>query len=163
MGYFNSPATLLRDSLQNVDVDPIQIIEAHEKRIVVLIDGDGAIFLPSLIAEGKQGGYSAASRLTTGIKSYLGPQQFKLLVYVFHNKRGLTATLKHHGYDGAADKFEDFITGFNEAAERFVMVDAGELEEGIDQKLRGELSFIARHDRVPQTFMPTGAESLFRR
>jgi len=115
----------------------IQVIEAREKRVVVLIDGDGAIFLPSLIAEGKKGGHEAASRLTESIKAYLDPHQFQLHVYVFHNRRGLIATLKRCGYGDAAIMFDDFVAGFNQAAERFAMIDAGELKEGSDHKMRG--------------------------
>lgn len=115
----------------------IQAIETREKRVVVLIDGDGAIFLPSLIAEGKKGGHEAASRLTENIKAYLDLPQFQLHVYVFHNRRGLMATLKRCGYGDAATMFDDFVVGFNQAAERFAMIDAGELKEGSDHKMRG--------------------------
>ena len=115
----------------------IQAIEAREKRVVVLIDGDGAIFLPSLIAEGKKGGHEAASRLTENIKAHLDPHQFQLHVYVFHNRRGLITTLKRSGYVDAAAMFDDFVVGFNQAAERFAMIDAGELKEGSDHKMRG--------------------------
>jgi hypothetical protein len=114
-----------------------QAIEAREKRVVVLIDGDGAIFLPSLIAEGKAGGHEAASRLAESIKAYLDPHQFQLHVYVFHNRRGLMATLKRCGHNEAAMMFDDFVVGFNQAAERFAMIDAGELKEGSDHKMRG--------------------------
>ena len=118
----------------------IQAIEAREKRVVVLIDGDGAIFLPSLIADGKKGGHDAASRLSERIKAHLGPVQFKLHVYVFHNRRGLMATLKRCGHHDAAAMFDDFVVGFNQAAERFAMIDAGELKEGSDHKMRGMLA-----------------------
>jgi len=106
--------------------------------VVVLIDGDGAIFLPSLIAEGKKGGHEAASRLSESIKAHLDPLQFQLHVYVFHNRRGLMATLKRCGYAEAAVMFDDFVVGFNQAAERFAMIDAGELKEGSDHKMRGK-------------------------
>lgn len=126
---------------------------------MALIDGDGAIFLPSLIAEGKQGGHEAASRLAKGIKNHLGPQQFKLRVYVFHNRRGLAATLKRHGYSEAAAMFDEFVVGFNQAAERFAIIDAGELKEGSDNKIRGVPIF---PERPQQTLTRTPTKSLFR-
>ncbi|KAF9645684.1 hypothetical protein BDM02DRAFT_3101039, partial [Thelephora ganbajun] len=119
--------------------DEIYHLKAREKRVVVLIDGDGAIFLPSLIADGKRGGHEAASRLTENIKAHLDPQQFQLHVYVFYNRRGLIATLKRSGYGEAATTFDDFVVGFNQAAERFAMIDAGELKEGSDHKMRAYL------------------------
>ena len=108
----------------------------------MLIDGDGAIFLPSLIAEGKKGGHEAASLLTGSIKSDLDPHQFQLHVHVFHNRRGLINTLKRAGYGDAAAMFDDFVVGFNQASERFAMIDAGELKEGSDHKMRGESSLL---------------------
>lgn len=121
------------------EISQLKAIETREKRVVVLIDGDGAIFLPSLIADGKKGGYEAASRLTESIKAHMGPHKFQLHVYVFHNRRGLITTLKRGGYGEAATMFDDFVVGFNQAAERFAMIDAGELKEGSDHKIRAYL------------------------
>lgn len=123
----------------NDEIHQLKAVEAREKRVVVLIDGDGAIFLPSLIAEGKKGGHEAASRLTESIKAQLEPHQFQLHVYVFHNRRGLIATLKRSGNPEAAIMFDDFVVGFNQAAERFAMIDAGELKEGSDHKMKAYL------------------------
>jgi hypothetical protein len=111
-----------------------------------LIDGDGAIFLPSLIAMGKEGGHTAASKLSETVTRYLAPNQFQLHVHVFHNKRGLANTLKRSGYQEAGTKFDDFIVGFNQAAERFSIIDAGELKEGSDHKMRGTICY-AIHPR----------------
>lgn len=135
------------DAVMPIVPSSIQAIEAREKRVVVLIDGDGAIFLPSLIAGGKEGGHEAASRLTEKIQAHLAPHQFQLHVYVFHNRRGLMNTLKRCGHNAAAAAFDDFVVGFNQAAERFAMIDAGELKEGSDHKIRGVSPAPARPDR----------------
>jgi len=37
----------------------------------------------------------------------------------------------------AKAKFDDFITGFNQAAERFIMLDVGSAKEGADAKIKG--------------------------
>lgn len=34
-------------------------------------------------------------------------------------------------------KFEDFVIGFNQAAERFLMVDVGTAKEAADAKIKG--------------------------
>jgi len=117
----------------------LETIETREKRVVVLIDGDGAIFHPWLIAKGNQGGKDAAGRLTQGIKAHLEPHQFKLHVYVFLNKYGLKKTLESCRHTGAAEKFDDFIVGFNEAIDRFAMIDVGRLKEASDHKIRAHL------------------------
>ena len=120
---------------------PIQTIETHEKRVVVLIDGDGTVFLPTLIAEGEQGGHEAASRLTTGIESYVGDQQSELHVYVFLKKSDLTSALKCHGHNNSSDKLDEFIMGFNEAYNLFSMVDVG-AKKTADNKIRGAHLFL---------------------
>ena len=142
----------------------IQAIEAREKRVVVLIDGDGAIFHPSFIADGKKGGHRAASRLSESVKAYpdLDSHQFQLHVYVFHNRRGLITTLRRSGYDAAANAFDDFVVGFNQAAERFAMIDAGELKEGSDHKMRGMPAVPTRPDCVQRELKRSANESLFR-
>ena len=126
----------------------------------MLIDGDGTIFLPSLIAEGNKGGFEAASRLTESIETHLEPHQFQLHVYVFHNRRGLVASLKRSGYSEAAAMFDDFVVGFNQAAGRFAMIDVGEPNEGGDHKLKGIVS--TRLGPVSQELIRSAAESLFR-
>ena len=45
----------------------IQVIEAREKQVVVSIDGDEAIFPPSLTAGGKEGGHEATSPPPPGL------------------------------------------------------------------------------------------------
>lgn len=37
----------------------------------------------------------------------------------------------------AKTKFDDFIMGFNQAAERFIMLDVGSAKEAADTKIRG--------------------------
>jgi len=106
------------------------------------VDGDGAIFKPQLIAQGQQGGHTAAQMLSESIVQHLvstvGINQYQLWVYVFLNKRGLAETFGRAGHLGAKAKFEEFITGFNQAAEKFIMVDVGSAKEAADAKIKCE-------------------------
>jgi len=106
------------------------------------VDGDGAIFKPQLVAQGQQGGHTAALKLSESIVRHLvstaGANQYQLWVYVFLNKRGLAETFGHAGHPVAKATFEDFIAGFNQAAGRFVMVDAGSVKEAADGKIKGK-------------------------
>jgi len=110
-------------------------------RIICLIDGDGAIFSDDLIAEGQSGGHRAAKMLSEATAQYLdshcGLNQFQLWVYVFFNKRGLLDTFARSGLGMLKANFEDFIMGFNQAAERFLMVDVGSGKEAADAKIKG--------------------------
>jgi hypothetical protein len=105
----------------------------------VLIDGDGAIFDLDLIAQGQEGGHKAASILSEGIMKRLpnqnGHQQ--LWVYVFLNKRGLSDTFHRLSEHQAKLKLDDFMIGFNQSTERFIMVDVGGAKEAADAKIKG--------------------------
>jgi hypothetical protein len=116
-------------------------------RVICLIDGDGAIFSNDLIAEGQSGGHLAAKMLSQATGQYLssncGIDQFQLWVYVFFNKRGLLETFAKAGLGSLKAKFDDFMTGFNQAAERFLMVDVGSGKEAADAKIKGNLAFLS--------------------
>lgn len=114
-------------------------------RIVTLIDGDGAIFSKDLISQGQQGGRLAARTLSDSIMQFLsanyGARPYQLWVYLFYNKRGLTDTFNRVGLGSLCKTFEDFVVGFNQATERFVMVDVGSMKEAADVKLKGMFFF----------------------
>ena len=52
------------------------------------------------------------------------------------------------GFWAAKQKFEDFAFGFNQAAERFVMVDVGSGKEAADAKIK---VILEDNVRLPQT------------
>ncbi|KAF7983963.1 hypothetical protein HWV62_18392 [Athelia sp. TMB] len=113
-----------------------------ERRVVCLIDGDGAIFSPELIAQGHDGGLLAAKMLTESVRQDFYKyqlDQYHLYVYVFYNKRGLVDAIGRAGHWIAKQKFDEFTFGFNQAAERFMMVDVGTGKEQADAKIKGEL------------------------
>jgi hypothetical protein len=111
-----------------------------------LIDGDGAIFSNDLIEEGQYGGHRAAKTLSLDIGQYLSSKyamdQFQLWVYVFFNKRGLLETFSKAGLGTLKARFDDFMVGFNQAAERFLMVDVGSGKEAADAKIKGNLALL---------------------
>ncbi|KAJ2926777.1 hypothetical protein H1R20_g10300, partial [Candolleomyces eurysporus] len=121
-------------------------------RLVVLIDGDGAIFDLDLIAEGQIGGHKAASKLSDGVMQNLPARNnLQLWVYVFLNRRGLSDTFVRVSRLSAKisrQKLDDFIVGFNQAAERFIMVDVGNAKEAADAKIKAVLEVELRS---PQT------------
>lgn len=108
-----------------------------------LIDGDGTIFSRDLLAQGAQGGEAAARELSKRTHDYLDntfqmpPSTFVLSVYVFLHKKGLMEALGRAGYTTEKFKFDEFLAGFNQAGQRFVMVDVGAGKENADSKLKG--------------------------
>lgn len=101
----------------------------------------GTIFSPELIAQGQEGGHIAAKILTESIRLEISTKyhidDFKLWVYTFYNKRGLVDAIGRAGFSMAKQKFDDFAFGFNQAADRYVMVDVGSGKEAADAKIKG--------------------------
>lgn len=127
---------------------PLILISSRKpNRIVVLVDGDGAIFNLDLIAEGIPGGQKAASRLSETIKQqYPNRAHLDLAVYVFLNKHGLAAKFGRINKHDAKHKLNEFIVGFNQASERFLIADVGYAKEGADAKIKGALITFLRPD-----------------
>jgi hypothetical protein len=116
------------------------------KRIVILIDGDGAIFDLDLIAKGIPGGQEAAVQLETGVMEYIRRHvqegiQYQLWAYVFLDKHGVTKALRYSptGKPEAAGALSEFMVGFCQANQRFMVVDVGGEKEAADAKITGSL------------------------
>jgi hypothetical protein len=122
----------------------LTITQGH--RVVTLIDGDGTIFSRDFISQGLQGGHLAARLLSDSITQFLstnyGAKPYQLWVYLFYNRRGLTDTFNRVGLGSLNKTFEDFVVGFNQATERFTMVDVGSTKEAADVKLKGSHNFV---------------------
>lgn len=79
----------------------------------------------------------AAQKLYESIRHHLSNEQYQIHVWVFVNKRGLCDALRKCGKKDAADGFDNFMLGFNQAAERFIVVDVGDGKEMVDSKVKG--------------------------
>lgn len=108
------------------------------KRIIILIDGDGAIFNFELIERGIKGGREAGLQLAKGVHQYLNGQEGRQMwAYVFLSRQKLAKTFRRSSKPTAADTLSDFMVGFNQAADRFMMVDVGGEKEAADAKIKG--------------------------
>ena len=120
-----------------VIVRSLTILQPH--RIVVLIDGDGALFSFDLIEQGQVGGGIAAAKIMESIKDYMDTgRRDEIWVYVFLNKRGLKALFQRHNKLLACEQLEDFVIGMNEAAKTVMVVDVGRQKEAADSKIKGK-------------------------
>ncbi|KAI5116546.1 hypothetical protein M0805_004328 [Coniferiporia weirii] len=139
------------DEENSVLRERLEVAEAHrsntEKRIVCLIDGDGTVFSAELMSKGQDGGRLAAKQLSESVHFHLtSVQPCRLWTYVFFNKRGLLDALAAAGgeYAEARERFGEFMSGFNQSSERFVMADIGSGEGATDSKIKAHLDFHAR-------------------
>lgn len=104
------------------------------EEVEVLIDGDGYIFDPKLIAEGEMGGKEAARKLDAGIKGEYGTDS-RVGVSVFLNTSGLKKALGWK-YPMAEANFGEFEAGFM-TIDNFIVVNVGSAPQAADKKMKG--------------------------
>ncbi|KZW02140.1 hypothetical protein EXIGLDRAFT_736846 [Exidia glandulosa HHB12029] len=128
-----------------------QVGSLNEDLILVLIDGDGCIFSPELLALGSNGGSRAANILTRGITAFLeeelGSRRVDIWTTIFLNFHGLGETLAANNI-ATVDQFNAFVQAFNQSGRLFTVVDCGKGKESADSKIKEYLRTFAR---FPQT------------
>ena len=108
--------------------------------VLVLIDGDGYVFDDDLVSGGAEGGQKAARLLNDTVKSSLrsrGLDHCRIMVRVYANLAGLSKTLSKAKLAGPEKRsLAPFTASFTRSNDLFDFVDAGDLKENADFKIR---------------------------
>jgi hypothetical protein len=114
---------------------------------LVVIDGDGYVFDESFVRAGEEGGSRAAKQLNDTVKMSLrrkGYEGCEIMIRVYADLVGLSKTLYKNGLCGAEKRsLAPFTSGFNRSYGLTDFVDAGELKECADFKLKAMLRLYA--------------------
>ncbi|QPC70700.1 hypothetical protein HYE68_001452 [Fusarium pseudograminearum] len=114
---------------------------------LVVVDGDGYIFDERFVKDGEEGGSRAAKQLNDTIKDSLrrkGLETCEVMVRVYANLTGLSKALCKNGLAGAEKRsLSSFTAGFNRSYGLADFIDAGELKENADFKLKAILRLYA--------------------
>ena len=125
--------------------------------VLVLVDGDGYIFEDDLIRDGADGGTRAAKRLSDAVEHSLrrkGIEKCDVIIRVYANLVGLSKALYKAGLCGAEKRsLAPFTAGFNRAYGLSDFVDAGELKENADFKLRAMLDLYAENSHCKHIYL----------
>ncbi|KAJ4372575.1 hypothetical protein N0V86_007935 [Didymella sp. IMI 355093] len=111
---------------------------------MVLIDGDGMIFLNENVRDGEAGGRRAASQLDTAVRVWIEneakevPLTSRVICRIYANVRGLGEVLVRTGGIAAVEDFEDFVRGFTRAKTLFDFIDVGAGKDRADEKIIGK-------------------------
>ncbi|TPX17311.1 uncharacterized protein E0L32_012225 [Thyridium curvatum] len=128
-----------------------QLARGQERNpfVLVLVDGDGYVLHDNFISKGADGGSSAAKMLNEAVKTSLrhkGLEHCQVMVRIYANVAGLSKALHKAGVAGAEKRsIAPFIAGFNRSYGLADFVDAGELKENADFKLRALLHLYAEN------------------
>ncbi|KAI0871828.1 hypothetical protein GGS24DRAFT_469908 [Hypoxylon argillaceum] len=125
--------------------------------VLVLIDGDGYIFNDDFLHRGADGGLQAAQHLYTEVKNSLRAKALDncdIMIRVYANLANLSRTLSKNGL-ATADKrsLSPFVANFNRAYGLVDFVDAGELKENADFKIRALLSLYAENAQCKHIYL----------
>ncbi|KAJ3455101.1 hypothetical protein MRS44_013701 [Fusarium solani] len=114
---------------------------------LVVIDGDGYVFDEHFVGVGEEGGSRAVKQLIDSVKSSLrrkGLESCEVMVRVYANLVGLSKSLCKNGLCGAEKRsLSSFVAGFNRSYGLADFIDAGELKENADFKLKAILRLYA--------------------
>lgn len=124
--------------------------------VLVLVDGDGYVFHESLFAKGADGGSHAAQLLHESIKASLrvkGLEHCQVMVRIYANVTGLSKTLYKAGLAGPEKRsLAPFIASFNRSYGLADIVDAGDLKENADFKLRAMMNLYAENTQCKHIY-----------
>ncbi|KAF4980559.1 hypothetical protein FZEAL_3454 [Fusarium zealandicum] len=135
-----------------------QLARGHQRNpfVLVVIDGDGYVFDESFVSAGEEGGSRAAKQLNDAVKNSLrrkGLEGCEIMVRVYANLVGLSKTLCKNGLCGAEKRsLSSFTAGFNRSYGLTDFVDAGELKENADFKLKSLLKLYAENAQCKHVF-----------
>jgi len=126
-----------------------QLARSSERNpfVLVLIDGDGYVFDDEFFQQGADGGSHAAQHLNNVIHQSLqakGLENCDIMIRVYANLVNLSKYLAKHGLAGAEKRsLSNFVANFNRSYGLTDFVDAGELKENADFKIRALFNLYA--------------------
>ncbi|KAK4040812.1 hypothetical protein C8A01DRAFT_15374 [Parachaetomium inaequale] len=124
--------------------------------VLVLVDGDGYVFNEALLSKRADGGSVAAQLLNDEVKASLrrkGLEHCQVMVRIYANVFGLSKALSKTGVVGADSRsLAPFIASFNRSYGLTEFVDAGQLKENADFKLRAMLRLYADNSQCKHIY-----------
>ncbi|OJJ37532.1 hypothetical protein ASPWEDRAFT_39231 [Aspergillus wentii DTO 134E9] len=111
-------------------ISRIKTIMDREPFVIVLLDGDGLIFMDDFLQQGEQGGQNAATQLSTALEDYISSNfpsitTPKIMTKIYANVKGLSDLCVKGGIINEPTLLDDFVRGFNGTVPLFDLVDIG--------------------------------------
>lgn len=116
-----------------------------DRFVLAVVDGDSALFEDEYVRDGSAGGERAAHKLQQAIFDYLKDKpyfqhDFKIVIKIFVNLQGLFRPYGENKIIPGPPTLYQFVQGFNKTYELVEIVDAGNLKEAADSKVKGRLA-----------------------
>ncbi|ROT42488.1 hypothetical protein SODALDRAFT_374815 [Sodiomyces alkalinus F11] len=129
--------------------------------VLVLIDGDGLMFLGEFLRQGIEGGKKAAYALRAEIAGLCGKpaDDVEVIAKVYANLNGLSRAMQRHGVVEKDSDFKDFTLGFTQAKASFDFVDVGQGKERADSKIKEATRWNLRNHNCKQILLGISHDS----
>lgn len=116
-------------------------IQTHNNFVVVLVDGDGAVFLDEYLKKPREGAIKASHELTLAVKENLrntplDRDDLTILVRIFANVTYLGKTLHLTNVIASRTDFIAFTEQFTTSSGEFDFINVGPGKENADYKMR---------------------------
>ncbi|KAJ5553143.1 hypothetical protein N7494_002521 [Penicillium frequentans] len=134
-----------------------QINKAQNNFVVVLVDGDGALFRDDLLRRPREGAVEASRRLVQAVKDNIpngsmDKNNLTIVVRIFANARDLSRVMAQEGAIGSRDDFTLFMQQFNNSCGDFDFINVGPGKENADSKMRKMLDHYYRNVQCKKIF-----------
>ncbi|RMZ78169.1 hypothetical protein DV738_g4086, partial [Chaetothyriales sp. CBS 135597] len=137
----NKNGSFCGDSLASRKIEDLQKSIDCDRFVLVVVDGDNALFHDEYVKEGAAGGERAAQKLRQSVFDYLRGKpffqhDFKIIIKVYVNLQGLCRPYVENKIVPSYTTLYYFVQGFNKTNDYVEMVDAGNLKEAADTKVK---------------------------
>lgn len=114
--------------------------------MLVLIDGENAMFREDLVMKGEAGGQEAGVSLRIATQDYIArllpdiPEDYRIVTRVFADLRKFSRYCQCAGLVNTAQTLQDFVRGFTKSHALFDFVDvsASDNVDGVAAKMTGQ-------------------------
>ena len=131
-------------------ISHLQTLINNNPFVVVVVDGNNFLFNDAFVRDGEKGGRRAAlvfkDELTEWVSKSVtdAPKDFKVLVKVYADLKGLAGTFMRGGVTENLSTFSEFARGFNKLSLfDFIDTEGGDINNKIVGKSWSRVSFIA--------------------
>ncbi|KAJ5663970.1 hypothetical protein N7507_004701 [Penicillium longicatenatum] len=135
----------------------ISYFKSQNNFVVVLVDGDGALFRDEFLRRPRQGAIEASQRLVQAVKNEIrdgsiDKANLTVVVRIFANMRGLSKVMAHERVIGSQGDLAVFAKEFNTTCDGFDFINVGYGKENADSKMRKMLDHYYRTVQCKKIF-----------
>ncbi|RMZ90855.1 hypothetical protein DV736_g1889, partial [Chaetothyriales sp. CBS 134916] len=155
-----------RLTVANRKIEDLQKSIDCDRFVLAVVDGDNALFRDEYVQDSAAGGERAAQKLRQSIFDYLKDKpffqhDFKIIIKVYANLQGLCRLYLENKIIPNYSALYHFVQGFNKTSDYVEMIDAGNLKEAADTKVKATLGLFYRNLHCRHMFLAASGDNSY--